>query len=185
MASADEIVRAATHAAFGKPLVVNVLRSMLVEAMVATALPKPWTWCSTEYASCDFIHADGTRLEVKQSAARQSWSKQPGRVSRCSFDIAARTGFWSEGDTWIARPGRNAEIYVFAHHPVVDDTADHRRPDQWEFYTVPVTALPAAKTISLSGVRLLATVTSFQDLATEIEYAHLQMQTTAGLSDEA
>lgn len=128
MESAVERIKAkAADAAFGRPLVNNVLRGLLVEAIVAEALGDEWTWCAAGYASWDFENADGVRLEVKQSAARQSWaSAQP---SVCSFDIAPRKGRWESG-IWIAEPGRAASIYVFAHHPLNGDDADHRDPAQ-------------------------------------------------------
>lgn len=47
----------------------NILRAMLVEAMIDVALPGNWTWYSAYYAGWDFISQDGVRLEVKQSAA--------------------------------------------------------------------------------------------------------------------
>ena len=56
---------------------MNVHRALIVEAIVSAALPD-WLWAPTDYAAFDFQHADGTRLEVKQSVARQSWvSKMP------------------------------------------------------------------------------------------------------------
>jgi len=29
---------------------------------------------------------------------------------------------------------RLAQLYVFAYHPLIDAAADHRNPQQWEFY---------------------------------------------------
>jgi hypothetical protein len=89
----DDIVRKATEVTFNKPLVTNVFRSVLVEAIVAAAL-SDWDWCSRDYASCDFRHPDSTRLEVKQSAARQTWFA--GHASRASWDIRPRAGYWGE-----------------------------------------------------------------------------------------
>ena len=76
-----EVVAKAADAAFGKPLVTNVLRAQLVEAMIALVLVPEWHWCGADYAPCDFERADDLRLEVKQSAARQSWSTdKPSRT---------------------------------------------------------------------------------------------------------
>lgn len=153
----ETIIASATAAAFGKPLVNNVLRSIISEAIVDAALDENWTWCSADWAGFDFQHKDGTRLEVKQSAALQSWQNAGKKPSQSRFDIARRSGFWESGTTWIPRPGRNADIYVFAYHPVIDATvADHRDPHQWQFYVVNEERLaPKAKTISLSAVRRL------------------------------
>lgn len=152
-----KIITLAAHAAFGRPLVNNVLRAILAEVIVHAALGDNcgWEWCSADWAECDFRHSDGTRLEVKQSAALQSWHREGAKPSRSSFDIAERTGFY-RGSEWTDAPGRNADIYVFALHPVTDATADHREPEQWHFYVVAASALPPQKTISLTRVARLA-----------------------------
>jgi len=96
------VVAAAAKAAFGKPLVTNVYRSIIVDAMVAAALGEAWKWCSADYAGWDIESPTGTRLEVKQSAARQSWLPSSAGYRPPSFDIAERTGRWRDGSTWIA-----------------------------------------------------------------------------------
>jgi hypothetical protein len=161
------VVARASEAAFGRPLVTNVLRAMLVEAIVAEVLSDAWTWCSADYASWDFQSPDGVRLEVKQSAARQSWATETSLPSRCSFDIAARTGGWV-GQDWVAEPGRQADIYVLAHHPVADASADHRDAYQWRFYVVPTIVLPPTKRISLTGVQALTQAVSFDQLVDRV-----------------
>jgi hypothetical protein len=164
----DRVIAAATAMAFGKPLVNNVLRAILAEAIVDSALPKGWQWTSGDWASYDFLHEDGTRLEVKQSAARQSWHSDQSPASKGKFDIAERKGIWI-GEKWIDSPGRNAEIYVFAYHPLTDITADHREPSQWRFYVVPVTALSGAKSISLGRVQVLADSVGHAELGTCVD----------------
>jgi len=79
----EDIVARASSMAFGKPLIMNVLRAMIVETIVDSALSLDWKWCSTDYAGWDFEHSDLTRLEVKQSSALQSW-KTPKRAPRFS-----------------------------------------------------------------------------------------------------
>ena len=112
--------------------------------------------------------ADGPlRIQVKQSAARQSWHATLSPTPRPCFAIATKTGRW-EGPAWIAEPGRNAEIFVLAWHPVADDTADHRDPAQWLFYVVPETALPAQKSISLPVLARLASPVAFADLRAQV-----------------
>lgn len=167
MFTSADVVHLATQSAFGRPLVTNVHRSMLVEAMVALALQPHWQWCSADYASCDFIDREGVRLEVKQSAALQSWNAQSGRISSSQFDIAMRTGEWVR-DVWHARLRRNADIYVFAHHPVSDRTADHRDPEQWNFYVVAERKLSSAKSIRLPRVQALAPACRLTDLAVQV-----------------
>jgi hypothetical protein len=126
--SIADVQRKVSESAFGKPLVTNVLRGHVVEAIVAMALEPDWSWCSEDYSSWDFERADGLRLEVKQSAARQSWATSD-KPSACSFDIAQRKGRW-EGQKWVDEPGRAAHIYIFAHHPIAGIDADHRDPAQ-------------------------------------------------------
>lgn len=164
--SKTSVVEKASAFAFGRPLVMNVLRSIIVEAIVSEALPD-WEWCSHDYAAYDFRHSDGTRLEVKQSAARQTWSSP--RHSRASWDIRPRTGYWKEGTEWVPGPGRNADIYVFAHHPVTGDEADHRDALQWRFFVIATSDLPDTATLSEPRAASLSTAATFAGLASVVD----------------
>lgn len=136
---------------------------------MATALEPAWRWCSGDWASWDFQRQDGVRLEVKQSASRQTWAAPShGKVSP-NFDIRERTGRW-EGAQFVAEPGRPAHIYVFAHHGVRDDSADHRDPAQWLFHIVSTERLPALKRISLAAVQRLHGGVGFDALLNEVQY---------------
>ena len=167
--SIADIHRKVSEAAFGRPLITNVLRGQVVEAIVACALEPEWTWCAEDYSSWDFERADGKRLEVKQSAARQSWAVSD-KPSACSFDIGIRKGRW-EGPHWISEVGRAADVYIFAHHPIADSTADHRDPNQWQFYVIPTRLLPDTQRLSLSRARSLATASSFGELSDAVKLA--------------
>lgn len=171
MFSRDEIVAKSTDAAFGRPLVTNVHRSILVEAMVACALPG-WKWCSADYASYDFENG-GVRLEVKQTALKQSWISlsQP----KPSWDIRPRTGIWVDGNTWIPMPGRNADIYVFGIHDVMDASADHREPSQWKFFVLPTEVLPATQRLSLAKASALTGAVGITELAEKVETVNLAL----------
>jgi hypothetical protein len=127
--TANEIAASAADYAFKGPLVVNNLRAIVVEAIVRAVLPTDWTWCARDWAECDFKHEDGTLLEIKQSAAKQTWSSP--KSSRRTFDIRPRTGRY-EDSAWIQSPlpTRFAHIYLFAFHPLEDAQADHRNPEQ-------------------------------------------------------
>jgi hypothetical protein len=163
----EDVVARACNAAFGKPLVTNVLRGQVVEAMVALAIEPAWRLCSADYSSWDFERADGCRLEVKQSSYLQTWAAPAhGKVSS-TFDIAARKGRW-EGASWIEEPGRAAHLYLFAYHDVRDEIADHRDPKQWEFFVAATKALPSTKRISLGGVRAIASPVGFGELLEEV-----------------
>jgi len=162
--TAADIRDRAARAAFAGPLITNVLRGLISEAIVAAALEPEWRWCSADYSSWDFDRADGVRLEVKQSAVRQTWASDSAPPSKTSFDIAARKGRW-EGASWIEEPGRHAQIYVFALHGVGDETADHCDPAQWEFFVVRASDLPQTQRIGTAALRLIAVPCRFPVLA--------------------
>lgn len=141
---------------FGRPLVTNVFRSLLVEAMIAKALGPPWRWCAADFAPWDLEHENGLKLEVKQSAARQSWTQPDATPGSPRFDIAHRTGRW-ENSHWIEGRVRHADIYVFAHHPIIGPEADHRKSQQWRFYPVRTSRLPSAASIGLTRLETIST----------------------------
>src|SRR4051812_8456416 len=82
----NEIVAMASAAAFGTRLIQNNLRSVIVEAMVAKALGSAWRWASSDWAPYDFEGPNGVRLEVKQSAAQQTWSTPTSKPSKPLYD---------------------------------------------------------------------------------------------------
>ena len=165
----NEIKEKVAEAAFGRQLVTNVLRGQVVEAIIACVLEPHWTWCAADYSSWDFERADGLRLEVKQSAARQSWATSD-KPSACSFDIANRQGRW-EGAAWVEALGRAAHVYIFGHHPIADVSADHRCANQWQFYVVPTHQLPATQRIGLRDVQRLSSAISLLGLPLAVEEA--------------
>jgi hypothetical protein len=175
--STAAIIEKASAAMLGKPLIENTLRAVVVEAIVSSVLPSEWTWCAAGWWGWDFVHKDGTRLEVKQSAARQSWPSLPKRPYKPRFDIALRKERW-EGATRITpeKPCRFAHIYLFAYHAITNDDADHRDPRQWTFYLVQTQNLPITKQISLLNVAHLSTPVGVDELATSIEVARFAIQ---------
>jgi hypothetical protein len=164
-----EVITKVCDAAFGKPLVTNVLRGQVVEAMIALALEPVWKWCSADYASWDFERADGVRLEVKQSAYRQSWDSGPNVKISPGFDVKARKGRW-EGSTFVPEPGRAAHMYVLAYHDRRDDAADHRDPRQWEFFVLGASFIPPVARIALGSVRRLTDSVAINELANRVEH---------------
>jgi hypothetical protein len=145
---------------FDVPLIQNQYRSAFVEAMIEPRLGGAgWKYVGDGWSGWDFEHPDGGKLELKQSTAIQTWSASRGLRTRGAFDIASRSGgyFYESGAKWQPGSGRFAHAYVFAWHGTDDEkTADHRDPDQWEFYVIGTSLLPEQKTISLSKVRRLA-----------------------------
>lgn len=157
-----KVFEKASKSAFGNPLITNINRGLVAEAIVALALEPEWHWVSSDYSGWDFERPDGVRLEVKQSAVLQSWNDN-GSLSKASFDIAPRTGRY-EGQIWVEEKGRAAQIYVFAHHIISDQTADHKDPTQWEFYVIAASDLPNQKTISLNPLKSLCKSCGFDSL---------------------
>ena len=160
----------------GKPLVGNAFRDTLLEAIVAEALAPKWRWYAGGWASFDFEGPAGIGLEVKQSAARQNWHGPDAKPCPARIDIRERTGYWEDEVRCVDAPGRRAAIYLFAHHPVADGTADHRDPMQWDFYLVPTSKLPAQKSIGLAAVRALSERVSFDDLLASVSACFARLE---------
>ena len=172
--SAADIARIASERVFGARLITNVHRGTVVETIISTALCPEWAWCSEDYFPYDFEHPSGPKLEVKQSAACQSWeTKVP---SKAIWDIKPRKGSWT-GDKWVPQPGRAADLYVFGWHPVADRiVADHRDPLQWRFFVIRTVDLPPIEKLSYARAEQLAGHVAIGELASEVG-------TVAGLRD--
>lgn len=70
---------------------------------------------------------------------------------------------------FVERPGRNADVYVFAWNAGTDETADQREPATWEFYVVAERDLPAQKSIGLGPLQLLVSPCTFDELGAAVE----------------
>ena len=140
---------------FDVPVIQNNLRGIYIELMVSELLGDTWHHAGMDWAAYDFEHEDGTRLEVKQSAARQTWSISSEPSKRHSFNIRTAKMEWV-GKVSLALTERPAQIYVFAWHGDCTTKADHRDAGQWEFFVVPTSILPLQNSISLSAIKKLA-----------------------------
>lgn len=148
----------------------NVIRAAYAECMVAVALGSGWqlTWQQGwEWAPWDCEHkTTGARIEIKQSATKQPWSRDTDHARGVpTFDIAPRTGYWPrEGSEWIELNSRPADLYVLALHDLRTD-ADQRDPFQWVFYVVAELDLPPGqKSISLNRLKALAEACGVSEL---------------------
>lgn len=139
------------------------MRGELVEEMVALALEPEWH-LTEDWSACDLRHASGARMQVKQSAARQSWHARDAKPSRGEFSTAYKTGRWETDGSWTAERSRNADIFIFAWHPILGETADHRDPAQWRFYVVAERLLPSQASLSLSRLRKIAPELAYSEL---------------------
>ena len=161
----ERIVRSLVGSVY-QALINNAERGAYVEHMIVLAL-EGWelTW---PWASWDLQHrGNGARIEVKQSAARQTWHKRPEspespvpKPSRGKFGInkPSESYYLEDGTYKKTQPQRHADIYVFAWHPEEDlKIADHRRPDQWRFFVVAESCLlpPEKKSIAIGPLKKL------------------------------
>ncbi len=172
----DELAQLVGERLFGKPTVQNNFRGELVETIVALALGDEWLHCAADWAGWDFQSAQGLRLQVRQSAAKQTWIST--KAMRPSYSIKAAAGYW-EGPLWHARPGRQTDIYVFAWHPLTTEDADHRDIGQWRFWVVAERDLPPKqKSISLKTLeRKFGSGVSFHELARAVTTAAATLRT--------
>lgn len=180
----NEIASRLAARLFDTPIIENQYRSAFVEAMIEPYLAeRGWRYVGAGWSGWDFEHEDGTRLEVKQSAAQQTWSGTLGTRTRGAFDIATRRGYFDQGGSrWNATPGRCAHVYVFAWNAHYGAEVDHRKPEQWEFYVIPTLLLPSnQKSISLSRIKAIAVTgargpVSLDELASHVARASCEVR---------
>ncbi|MCY4085494.1 MAG: hypothetical protein OXG37_01055 [Actinomycetia bacterium] len=160
---------------YGQPIINNVARGLYVECMVELALQeRDPAWRLTDaWGGWDLEHCETlARLEVKQSAALQIWKETVKRSP--TFGIPPRKWWWDNASSVSVetRPQRLADVYVFAWHPESGRSrADHREPDQWEFYVVAERDLsqqPLTASISLGPLRRLAPPCGYNELACKV-----------------
>jgi hypothetical protein len=142
---------------FDQCIIQNQYRSAFVEAMIEPYLARNgWKYVGDSWAGWDFEHDSGTRLQLKQSTAWQTWDphKEAPKGGTGLFNIASQKGWFdSTGANWTEEPGRSAHVYVFAWNGQTGTDADHRDPNQWEFFIVRTADLPDQKTLSLKRLR--------------------------------
>ena len=172
----DCVIEGVIETHYRKPLLNNTHRADYVEVMIVQTLGEGWSLVSRErpWAPWDLERDDKVRLEVKQCAALQPWSGNIGAPNPNSprYDIAHRKEPWTKGGEFpYYIPGRPADIYVFAWHPVKDlEIADHRIAEQWEFFVIPEYRLPIQNTISLGRLRLNSSTeeTTYESLSATV-----------------
>ena len=162
---------------FDASIMNNVHRGEYIQTLVQEVLGNGWRAPAGFWLPWDIEHADGAKVEVKQSAACQSWDDGTQRSSEAArkkarFGIAPSRS-WSVQDGWNNRRARHADIYVFAWHPEADnELADHRHHDEWLFFVVRSDVLPEGqKSIGLSSVELLAQPVDIENLAAAVHAA--------------
>lgn len=160
---------------YDTPIMNNTHRGAYVELLVLDTLGEGWKTHGDPWLAWDIEHADGTKVEVKQSAACQSWHDGTQRSidaarRQARFNIAKGALAWTPEAGWFKPSDRLSDIYVFAWHPEPDlGLADHRKHDEWHFYVVRSDHLPEGqKSIGLSGIAKLAEPVDIDGLATAV-----------------
>ncbi len=133
-------------------------------------------WSVTDtWAAWDLTQQNtGARIEVKQSAARQTWASNMNAARQApTFDIAPRSGYYADGESeWVETDlRRHADVYIMVWHGEGDpQLAGHRQPGQWRFspeHPLP----PGQKTISLNPLASLGHAHSYAELAEAVRTA--------------
>ena len=170
----DLVVERLLDRLYNGQIIDNVDRGVYVQYMIELALQEldPAWECMPGWSMWDLEHkGSGARIEVKQSAKRQTWSEGLESLpSAPSFRIAPTKRWDPKVRQYVGEPQRWADLYMFAYHPKYDeDVADHRLPDQWEFYLLPEQEMPPAqKSIGLNPVRTKGQSCRFGALAVEV-----------------
>ena len=154
MATLHSVILTRIQAFFDVPIMQNNLRGMYVEHLVAELLGEGWDLVGQDWAAWDIQHSDGTRVEVKQSARRQTWAAPENGSSKPSFSIRVPKFIW-KGAAKTTTNVRPADIYVFAWHGTDGDESDQRVDGQWQFFVVPASELPAQNVIGLTSLKRL------------------------------
>jgi hypothetical protein len=149
---------------FDAPIMQNNLRGLWVEVLVSELLGSDWKHSGNDWAAWDLERCDGLRIEVKQSAAVQSWGPS---TSSPRFSIAASKGYYPDGKTYELNPShkRFADLYIFAWH----EGYDQRAVSEWRFYVVKADRLPEQqKSIGLAAIKKLSTPVGSEELLRKI-----------------
>lgn len=157
--SPEWIAERTARRCFTGPIIENSSRGDIAETIAEVALAPHWRLCSGGWSGWDLEHRDTTRLQVKQSAAQQTWTAE--RRSPPSYSIPKAKGRWGNnggGHIPFSEPWRCADIYLFMYHPGVGvgPDIDQRDPKQWAFYVIKTTDLPEKNSITLNEVRRLS-----------------------------
>jgi hypothetical protein len=150
-------------------LVSNTTRGLLAEFIVARALGLTENRVRDGWAAFDLQTESGLRIEVKSAACVQTWNQK--ELSAIRFCVPETRAWDGETGLLSKESRRQADVYVFAllHHRD-KRTIDPLNLEQWRFYVIPTTALPACSTLSLNVVEKLADGGStFAELSSAVE----------------
>lgn len=149
---------------FDVPVMQNNLRGLWVELMVLELLGSGWRHAGNDWAAWDLERIDGLRVEIKQSARRQSWGTS---IRSPRFSIATAKGYYPDGKSYVANASgkRLANLYVFAWH----DGADQRTTSDWQFFVIDANRLPESqKSIGLTALQSLTKPIKAAEVLSEV-----------------
>ncbi len=174
---ADDLRDRLNKRLFDRPIVQNNFRGELIEEIVSSELGDSWKHCAGDWHAWDFeriLESGIVRLQIKQSAARQSWDKDGDQIIKSrvgKFPIGFKTGYFIE-DKWISESGRHTEIYLLCYHDDRTELADHFDVARWDFYILRASEIaPKEKpTISIPELEIMVS----QDRVSKAKSAHLR-----------
>jgi len=149
-------------------LVVNIVRGLLAEFLVAQALGiadsvrDPWL-------PFDLQTPRGLTLEIKSCSYLQSWFQK--KHSDLSFSIAETTAWSADSNAFVGDKKRQSHVYVFAVLKHRDkSTLNPREVEQWEFYLV-----PTQRITERYGSRKYLSMNALLELQPlQVDYGHLR-----------
>ena len=147
---------------FGQKLIDNNFRGPWAEYMVAEALgdqciivSEGWHAWDLQIGNSYNEFPERIRIQVKNTATLQTWHNATEKLSKCRWVLKMRpkAAYFDEYNPNVPCEdyGYLCDVYILCHHPISDpQIADHRDPNQWDFYVVPVT--PAAFDFPFKGL---------------------------------
>lgn len=146
----NRIIQRASTAMLEGPILDNTIRGYFCEFMVAEALGKTcisvgagWNAWDLQLGPSNQSFPKRIRIQVKNTAALQLWSKDDGRLSDCSWNLTYRKlpAYFNRDNptTQCEAEGFLCDVFILCHHPNIDKSiADQTNPSQWRFYIAPV-----------------------------------------------
>lgn len=145
----DKIYRRLEREFLGSRLIDNSLRGYWCEAMLAEALGScfkivshgwhPW---DLQFGADDANYPNRIRIQVKNAAAAQTWHKQGSAPSSPLFSLKYRKRprhfEHSQAEVPCEKAGFLCEVFALCYHPKDIHQADHRIPEQWLVYLLPI-----------------------------------------------
>ena len=133
----------------GNRLIENSLRGYWCEAMLAEAFgadvkiaSNGWHPWDLQIGDDNATYPDRIRIQVKNAAVAQTWHTQRSNRSTPLFSLKYRRRPYHLEQAQTLVPcepeGFLCEVFALCYHPKEVHEADHRNPQQWFVYLLPV-----------------------------------------------